>query len=795
MLKHILYRITKMKRRYKIAGVFIFVPLVIFWFSLPEPLFTEPTSYVVEDRDGELLGATVASDGQWRFPAGEAVPEKFKTCILAYEDKRFYNHVGVDPLAMIRAVYKNITNAKVVSGGSTVSMQVIRLSRGQKRTFWQKALETILSVRLEIRYSKQEILELYAAHAPFGSNVVGLEAASWRYYGRKPETLSWAESATLAVLPNAPSMIHPGKNRESLLRKRNFLLEKLHENGTIDASELELALAEPLPENPLPLPQDAPHLLQRFTAEHAARKLQGPSRLQSTLHGELQREVTRILERHHNHLKSNSINNACAMVMEIETGNVLAYVGNVYRPNEPEWQSHVDVIRANRSPGSLLKPLLYASLMSDGTILPHTLVPDIPTQIGGYMPQNFDLGYDGAVPASEAVSRSLNIPAVRMLRQYNHNRFYRILQNMGITTLNRPPDYYGLSLILGGSEVTMWDLAGAYASLVRAYNHQHDTQGKIQALDVHPPYYRQHTEKYEPDTGAANIALDMPSLWYMFSAMEDVMRPGEEGLWQQFTSSRRVAWKTGTSFGFRDGWAIGFTPDYLVAVWTGNAGGEGRPGLVGVRTAAPILFDIFSVMPTSGWFEEPKYGYQYISICKKSGFKAGPECDDTEHRLVSQNGSRGLVCPYHQRIHLDVSGQFRVTDNCEATDQMKHVGWFVLPTAMEWYYKQSHFDYKPLPPLKPGCESQEVGNAMEVIYPQNGSKISIPKDLDAKTSETVFSAAHRRPQTKIYWHLDEKFITETQNYHKVAMHPEAGKHVLTLVDEFGERKSVWFEVE
>lgn len=777
------------------VGVSIIVLLVLFWFSLPEPLFTEPTSYVIEDRDGELLGATVAADGQWRFPAGEGVPDKFEKCLLAYEDKRFYGHLGVDPLAMMRAVYKNITGARVVSGGSTISMQVIRLSRRKSRTVWQKLLESILSVRLEVSYSKKEILGLYASHAPFGSNVVGLEAASWRYYGRKPETLSWAESATLAVLPNAPSMIHPGKNRELLLQKRNFLLQKLKDNGTIDESEYELSLAEPLPDNPLPLPQDAPHLLQRFASEHSSQKLPGPSRLQSTLHGNLQREVTRILDRHHHQLKSNSINNACAMVMEIETGNVLAYVGNVYRPSEPEWQSHVDVIRAQRSPGSLLKPLLYASLMSDGTILPNSLVPDIPTQIGGYMPQNFNLSYDGAVPASSAVARSLNIPAVRMLRQYNHNRFYRLLQTLGVTTLHQPPDYYGLSLILGGSEVTMWDLAGVYASLVRAYNHQNETNGKIYASDIHPSYYRQHIHVHERDTTLANLSLDMPSLWYMFSAMEDVMRPGEEGLWQQFTSSRRVAWKTGTSFGFRDGWAIGFTPDYLVAVWTGNAGGEGRPGLVGVRTAAPILFDIFSIMPSSGWFEEPRYGYQYISVCKKSGFKAGPDCEESEQKLVSQNGNRGIICPYHQRIHLDLAGQYRVTDVCENTNQMQHKGWFVLPAAMEWYYKQSHFDYKPLPPLRPDCEGQETGHSMEIIYPQNGSKISIPKDFDAKQGETVFSAAHRKPQTKIYWHLDEKFVAQTQTYHKVALHPETGRHILTLVDEFGERKTVWFVVE
>lgn len=792
MWHNIIKKLGGLKRRYKLAGILVLGSFIAFWFCLPDPLFTESTSYVIEDREGQLLGATVASDGQWRFPAGDTVPEKFAQCIITYEDKRFHSHVGVDPVAMLRAVYKNITQRRVVSGGSTLSMQVIRLARRKKRNLFQKLIESVMALRLEVRYSKSEVLSLYAEHAPFGSNVVGLEAAAWRYYGRSPETLSWAESATLAVLPNAPSMIHPGKNRKRLLEKRNFLLEKLYREGTLSADELELALAEPLPDKPLPLPQDAPHLLQHFSVETNKSKKRN-TRLKSTLHGELQREVSRIVERHQNQLKANGINNACALVMEIETGNVLAYVGNVYRPEMPEWQSHVDVIQAKRSPGSLLKPLLYASLMHDGTILPNSLVPDIPTQIGGYMPQNFDLGYDGAVPASEAISRSLNIPAVRMLRQYNHNRFYRQLEHMGITTLNQSPDHYGLSLILGGAEITLWDLAGAYASLVRAYAHQQKTKGAICLQDIHAPSYEQREANQTVDSSLSSISLDMASLWYMFSAMEDVMRPGEEGLWQLFGSSRRVAWKTGTSFGFRDGWALGFTPDYLVAVWTGNTGGEGRPGLVGVRTAAPILFDIFSVMPASRWFQQPSYGFQYVKVCKKSGFKAGVDCEESEEKMVPENGNRGLVCPYHQRISVDASEQFRVTDACVATAEMKHVPWFVLPAGMEWFYRQNHIDYKSLPPYKTGCEEGET--AMEIIYPQNGSKITIPKDLDEREGETVFAAAHRRRHTKIYWHLDDTFIGETQDFHKMAIHPELGKHVLTLVDELGERESVWFVVE
>lgn len=766
-----------------------FLPLILFWFSLPEPLFTKPVSYVLEDKDRNLLGATVATDGQWRFPVMDSVPEKFAASLLAYEDKRFYRHWGVDPIAMGRALYKNIKNGKVVSGGSTISMQVIRLAYAKDRTVWQKIWEAVRAVRLEMRYSKEEILALYASHAPFGSNVAGLEAAAWRYYGRAPETLSWAEAAVLAVLPNAPSMIHPGKNRQKLQTKRDALLRRLHDTGRLTEDELLLALDEPLPEKPLALPQEASHLLQRIAKDNK----QGGIRVRSTVDGWLQRETVRVLDRHHRELFANGIKNAAVLVMEVQTGNVLSYVGNVYRPHNPDLQSQVDIIHARRSPGSLLKPLLYAGMMGEGMLLPHALQSDIPTQIGGYMPQNFDLGYDGAVPASEVVSRSLNVPSVRMLREYNYQRFYRVLKQMGITTLDKSADHYGLSLILGGSEVTLWDMAGVYASLVRMYNHQTKNEEVPKVTGFFKPTYGL-SEKRKQDIVTGGFPLDMASLWYMFSAMSEVMRPGEENLWQQFMSSKKVAWKTGTSFGFRDGWAIGFTPNHLVAVWTGNADGEGRPGLVGVRTAAPIMFDVFALLPSSGWFSYPVSGYDYISVCQQSGFKAGLDCPQAEEKMVPLNGSRTASCPYHRKIHLDETRQYRITERCEAAGNIWDTSWFVLPAAMEWYYKQRQPDYRTLPPIKPGCGTLENG-MLEIVYPQQASKIAIPKELDGSLGEVVFSAVHKNSSATIFWHLDGNYIGETRSFHKMPMQPVSGRHLLTLVDNEGEKKTVWFTVE
>ncbi|MGH2566121.1 MAG: transglycosylase domain-containing protein, partial [Ginsengibacter sp.] len=361
-----------------------------------------------------------AADGQWRFPYDEKVPDKFIKCITTFEDKRFYDHPGVDVIAFARAGFKDLKSKEMVQGGSTLTMQVIRLSRHETdRSIWEKIIESIQSVRLECRYSKKQIMALYTSEAPFGSNVVGLDAASWRYYGRSPDKLSWGEMAALAVLPNAPALVHPGKNRDILLKKRNALLDKLLENKILDKSNCYLSKLEPLPGNPVPLPQLAPHLLQRFKQDAQVNKNLS-SRTKTTIDINLQKNVIDILNRHHTILKGNRINNACALVLDVETGNVLSYVGNIYDPSNPELESDVDVIKAPRSPGSALKPILYASMFSEGMILPNSLVPDIPTQIGGYTPQNFDLSYDGAVPASRALARSLNIPAVKLLQQYKY---------------------------------------------------------------------------------------------------------------------------------------------------------------------------------------------------------------------------------------------------------------------------------------------------------------------------------------------------------------------------------------
>lgn len=779
------------KRQVWIGSLLIL--FILFWFSVPRHLFKSSTSYIIDDERGQLLGAAIAPDGQWRFPYDTVVPEKFKQCIITFEDKRFESHHGVDFMAFARAIKQNIHSGHVTSGGSTITMQVIRLATRHKRTFLNKLLEMVMAIRLEITHSKDDIMALYASNAPFGSNVVGLDAASWRYFGRSPEQLSWGEMAALAVLPNSPSLVHPGKNRQLLLHKRNLLLDKLCKQGVIDKNTAYLSKLEPVPDKPVPLPELAPHLLERFKEDCQNKVYKGPNRITTTIDAELQQQVNDILERHHTVLAANHINNIAAIVLNVETGAALAYAGNIYHPEDTTMQSDVDVINAPRSPGSTLKPLLYAAMLHDGYILPNSLVPDIPTQIAGYHPENFDLGYDGAVPASRALSRSLNVPAVKMLQQYKYPRFYELLHKVGMTTLTQPADHYGLSLILGGGENTLWELAGAYADMARVLNHYNKYNDKYMTGDYHSPIYMPVTAKNKQFENSG--LLDAGSIYYTLQAMEEVMRPGEEMLWQQFASTQRVAWKTGTSFGFRDGWAIGITPKYVVGVWVGNATGEGRPGLTGINTAAPAMFEIFRLLPvTRDWFDEPYDDMVKVAVCRESGCRAGQFCTDTDYMWIPKNGLRSPVCPYHQLVHLDKTQQWQVNSDCVSPGQIINKSWFILPPAMEYYYKSKNYQYHSLPPVRDDCTTADRGLPMELIYPKNAAKIYVPLEADGKRGRMICNAAHRQAGAKIFWHLDNEYIGQTKDYHQMALNPPPGKHTLTLVDDAGNTIETHFEV-
>lgn len=716
--------------------------LAVLWLvCLPAQLFdSTPYSTVVVDKNGDLLGARVADDGQWRFPPCDSLPEKFSRAVIEYEDRTFYSHCGVSLRGIVRAVKQNVSNGRIVSGGSTITMQTIRLHRRGPRTFMEKFIEMFMATRLEWRYSKDDILKIYASHAPFGGNVVGIDAAVWRYLGNNGNDMSWAEAATLAVLQNAPSTIHLSKNRDGLLAKRNRLLKRLFDKGEITADEYELSIEERLIGKPRPMPQIAPHLVEFYNRTAHGRFTQ------TDIEISLQKRLEALTSHWRKELAMSGINDLSAIVVEVATGNIVAYCGNadINADRAGKW---VDIAASPRSSGSILKPLLYCAAMQEGIVLENTILPDIPTDFGGFAPKNFDNNFAGVVEARSALALSLNVPNVWLLKEYGVAKFAALLQKCGLSTLTRSPDAYGLSLILGGAEVSLKDIVGCYARLAR--------------FDSHFPLN------------------DSVAIYSMLNAMREVNRPDQLD-WSRVTSAQNVAWKTGTSYGARDGWAIGVTSKYAVGVWVGNADGSGVADLTGARTAGPIMFDIFNILPSGGWFEAP--GGNKERICVHSGMLAGKYCARTSIQTVPKKAANSKRCSYCAQIPISADGQRRVVD---AAEPAVMTSCFLLPPVHKHYYKLCHADY-----IEPPATLEANANSLKIIYPSDGAVLLLPRKPDGSQSELICKAVHNNPSSELFWHLDNNFIGSTADIHQIRIAPTPGVHKLTVYDNTGLKQSV-----
>ncbi|WP_299671561.1 penicillin-binding protein 1C [uncultured Polaribacter sp.] len=751
--------------------------MIFYAFCLPKELFIKPTSTVITSKNNELLGALIAKDGQWRFPYNDAVPEKFKTCLIQFEDEHFYKHPGFNPVSIFKAFKQNLQAGSVKRGGSTITQQVIRLSRdNRKRTYFEKLKELVLATRLEFRASKEKILTFWSSNAPFGGNVVGLDAASWRYFNRKSADLSWSESATLAVLPNAPNLIYPGKNQQKLLVKRNRLLKKLLIKKVIDSLTYELSILEKLPQKAYSIPQIAPHLLQKINKQKKGKFVK------TTIDKRLQNQANTIVKNHYNQLSKNGIYNISVLVLDVKTRQVLSYVGN--SPTDKKHQKDVDVIDKPRSTGSILKPFLYAAVLDSGDLLPNTLVADVPTNFGSYKPENFDKKYAGAISAKLALSRSLNVPTVRMLQSFGLEKFHHYLQKLQLKDLKKNPNYYGLTLALGGAESNLWDLCKSYASLASTINHYTENSSRYFTNEFFAPTFYADEKLDFGSTSSEKILFDAASIYLTFESLKEVNRPNSEENWEFFDSSKKIAWKTGTSFGFRDAWAIGTTKDFVVGVWVGNADGEGRPGLVGVQTAAPILFDIFDKLPNSEWFEKPFDEMTQVEICTKSGYRATEICTKKKLEFVQNSGLKTKPCPFHILVNVDALENYQVNTSCENLSNIKQKSWFVLPPLMEYYYKSKNPFYKPLPKFRNDCLGENK-NSMKFIYPSEKSTIFLPKDFDGKKNEIILKVAHSNKEIMLYWYLNKTFLGTTKELHEFAIDLNSGDYKISVTDSFG----------
>ena len=779
MKKMRIYR-SKWRRPTCAVAALLLFPALYASIPLPAPLFAPDYSTLVTDRNGELLRAFLNRNQQWCFPPQPdlAIPDKLQKAILHFEDRRFYDHVGVDPFSLLRGLYQNAVSGKIVSGASTITMQVARLMQPKERTYFNKGLEILQALKIERRYTKEQILRFYLDHAPYGGNIIGYQAACLKYFRKRPEQLTWGEAATLAVLPNAPGLVSPTADRKSLEEKRNRLLHRLRDAGFIDAQTCSLSTLEPTPSGARPFPMYAPHLA-RYLKD---RQDPGRHQIATTLDGNLQRHLQELVERHLHYLRHRGIRNGAALLVETASGKVRAYVGS-QGFFDAAAQGQVDGVRARRSSGSLLKPFLYALSMDAGLILPQTRIEDIPTHYGAFAPNNADEKFSGLATVHESLVRSLNVPAVRLLHTYGVYPFYQFLKEAGLTTLFRPADDYGLPLIIGGAEVSLWDMAALFRGLA--------TGGRF-----YPLQYLEDSSATEG--GNAPPPLISPGASYLtLEMLRDLQRPGAEYYWRQYQDHWPLAWKTGTSYGQRDAWAVGVNPEWVIAVWLGNFSGEGNPDLMGARTAGPLLFDIFNTVPKDqkkNWFARPDDQLASLLTCLDTGFPSGPHCPHQAAVSMPRHMKPLKICPYHKTTYLSGDGTQQVCSLCWEPGNFKPVRQLLYPAAVAQYLRGRGQQVHTALAHKADCPVQPESHPLQITYPDENAHLQIGRDFYGDWQQVVLRAAHTDRYRNLYWYLDEHFLGTTRDKHVQAAELSQGWHLLEVVDGRGHRDRTRFHV-
>uniref|UniRef100_UPI003FED6CF4 penicillin-binding protein 1C n=1 Tax=Fusobacterium mortiferum TaxID=850 RepID=UPI003FED6CF4 len=702
---------------------------------------------VLDDRDN-IIGAYLNSEEQWQIK-GVEIPPRLKLAVLNYEDRKFYSHNGVDYLAIVRAVKTNLLEKRRV-GASTITMQGVKLYKRRERTYLSKIEEIIESYKLEKYLSKDEILELYLNNAPYGSNIVGYETASQLYFGKSAKNLTWAEGATLAVLPNSPGLIWIEKNRDKLLNKRNNLLKNMYERGVIDEKQYRLSIKEELPKERKYFNSLAPHLTRRLVNEYEDRIIK------STINSELQKNIERIAREYGDYLNNRGIKNTAIIVVDNHSGEVKSYVGsqNFY---DFQRNGQVDGVVAQRSVGSVLKPFLYALSIDEGLITPKSKLLDVPLYFSNFNPQNANKKYQGLVEARETLKKSLNIPFVKLLDEYGVDKFFYFLKDV-VNFPERDYSNYGLSLILGTKEMSVENIAKLYHGLSQ--------YGEFKDLK-----YIRDDKKIDGrkliSKGASYLTLE---------AMQGVQRYGIDNL---YLGRDGIAWKTGTSYGQRDAWAGGISSRWTVVVWCGNFTGEGNRNISGVVTAGQLLFKIFKVLPNENEsFIKPNEELKKIKIDSETGYRL--RYDVPSEEIDYPKDAKNLkVSPYYKKVFINSKGEEIDSRNEEFIESKEKI---VLSYPIEL------LDYM-------ARENISISNVrdekIKIIYPLNNIKIFLPKDFEERKSLIVKVANPKNK--KLYWYHNGKYIFSGRDRERAFDFLE-GEHRLTLVSESGEVVEVKFYI-
>ncbi len=716
--------------------------------------FEERYSQMVVDENGEILGVYLNNEEQWHLKSEDEIPEKLKLAVINYEDKNFYSHSGVDLLAILRALKDNLLS-KQRSGGSTITMQTTKLASPSKRTYINKYIEIIESIKIEKDFTKDEILLMYLNNAPYGGNIVGYKTASLLYFQKEPDKLTWAEAALLAVLPNSPGLINIEKNRTKLVEKRNKLLKKLETKGIIKKSQYEISKEEALPKKRYSFSSIAPHLTRRVTTESKEKIIE------TTINKELQEKIQVISNNYSNFLRGEGVKNLSVLVIDNETYEIKVYVGSgdFY---DTKTNGQVDGVTALRSPGSVLKPFLYALAIDEGLIAPESKVVDVPKYYSNYSPQNASKKYHGMVEIRESLVKSLNIPFVSLLKEYGEEKFFYFLKEVTEFREN-DSSTYGLSLILGTKEMKVEDVGKLYAGL--------GNYGKFQDLK----YLKNEKSK------EGSRLISKGASYLTLKTIQDLQRPGLSNLYK---GKDGISWKTGTSYGKRDGWAVGVTPEWTVVVWVGNFTGEGNTNLTGVITGGRLLFNIFETLPRKKKFLPPLNNLKSIEVDEETGYRTNYDIP-TREILYPKNAKPLKISPFYKKIFVDDSGNI-IDSRSENFSERKEKIVLNYPLEVINYLNQK------------GIAIDEIYNnkinekSIDILYPTNNLNVVLPRDFDGEKS-VIIKIANIKNQN-IYWYINDEYIGMDKSTEK-SFNLKEGNYKLTLVGENGEIIIRKFQIE
>ncbi len=752
----------------------IYTPILIFlianWlFPIPLDKLQPTASTVVLDRNDELLRAFLAPDEMWRIRvASEEISPTLKQAVIAYEDKYFYWHFGINPVAIARAAFANLRAGRIVQGGSTLTMQVARLMAQKKRTFGNKLIEAFRALQLEWRYTKEEILTLYFNLAPYGGNIVGVGAASYFYFNKSAEQLSLGESALLAAIPNSPNLYRPDLNPQAAANARQKILTLLEMENKIPDRQLEETNSESLPTRRFDLPFLTPHLSEKLIQLYPHSE-----RLETTVDANVQRLAQNILQTNLQPLRSRGITNCAIAVIENKSQDVLAMIGSADYFDERN-DGQVNGAMSPRSPGSALKPFIYALGFEHGLISPQSLLYDVPVEYSGFKPVNYDDQYHGAVTVEDALIRSLNVPAVNLYAQLGEQGIYGFLKEAGVTTLPKPREYYGLSLILGGCEVTLLELTNLYAGLAN--------RGSFRPYRLLAS--QEHTD--------GRRLLSPGACYVLTEILSQLRRPELPAVWDASISIPTVAWKTGTSYGHRDAWSIGYTPRYTIGVWTGNFDGKGAPGLVGAEVAAPILFALFNALEKpsgNNWFLQPA-GVERRQVCSISGMPLSEFCATAKDELHLPGISPSQPCTIHQLILVDKKSGQRLCSHCRAGKKVSEKIVEQWPVEIATWLARNGYPVQRIPEHYAKCSKVAAGEAPVIRSPVANAEYRLRAGVNLKYQKILLDASVSNRSKRIYWFLNGRLIFSGDPREKVFMKPQKGRHALMCMDDEGRSMEV-----